>query len=54
VQNGIPIAREVYWVGVNDRLTPLFEAKFTATPGQLEQCHALGRAMAERVRREDQ
>lgn len=29
---------------------PVVEAKFTATPEQLEQCHALGRAMAERVR----
>jgi flavorubredoxin len=26
VHNGIPIAKDVYWVGVNDRLTPLFEA----------------------------
>ena len=30
---------------------PVVEAKFTATPEQLEQCHDLGRAMAERVRR---
>jgi flavorubredoxin len=32
---------------------PVVEAKFTATPEQLEQCHALGRAMAERVRIDD-
>ncbi|MBN1510226.1 MAG: FprA family A-type flavoprotein [Sedimentisphaerales bacterium] len=31
---------------------PVVEAKFAATPEQLEQCHALGREMAERVRRE--
>jgi len=31
---------------------PVVEAKFSATPEQLEQCHSLGRAMAERVRRE--
>lgn len=26
MQYGVPIAGDVYWVGVNDRLTPLFEA----------------------------
>ena len=29
---------------------PVVEAKFTATPEQLEQCHALGRAMAVKIR----
>jgi len=33
-------------------IEPAVEAKFAATPEQLEQCHELGRAMAERVRRE--
>lgn len=32
---------------------PVVEAKFTATPEQIEQCHALGRAMAERVHRSE-
>ncbi|OHB62727.1 MAG: flavodoxin [Planctomycetes bacterium RBG_13_62_9] len=32
---------------------PTVEAKFAATPEQIEQCHALGRAMAERVRHSD-
>lgn len=32
---------------------PVVEAKFTATPEHLEQCHNLGRAMAERIRREN-
>jgi flavorubredoxin len=31
---------------------PVVEAKFTATPGQLEQCHELGRAMAQRIGRD--
>ncbi len=31
---------------------PVVEAKFTATPEQLEQCHELGRAMAQRIRRD--
>ncbi len=31
---------------------PVVEARFTATAEQLEQCYSLGRAMAERVRRE--
>jgi flavorubredoxin len=31
---------------------PVVEAKFTATPEQLEQCRSLGRAMAERIQRE--
>jgi flavorubredoxin len=26
VQNGIPIVEDVYWVGVNDQRTPLFES----------------------------
>jgi len=33
---------------------PVVEAKFSATPEQLEQCCALGRAMAERIRRDAQ
>ncbi len=32
---------------------PVVEAKFTATPERIEQCHALGRAVAERVHRSE-
>jgi len=31
-------------------IEPVVDARFAATPEQIEQCHALGRAMAARVR----
>jgi flavorubredoxin len=34
-------------------IEPVVEAKFSATPEQLRQCHELGRTMAERIRREN-
>ncbi len=33
-----------------DLIEPIVDARFCATPEQLEQCQALGRAMAARIR----
>ncbi len=38
--------------GKLELIEPVVEARFAATGEQLEQCHALGRAMADRIRRD--